>query len=217
MTFKVGDKVKSEMHNDTGVIQKIYNDAPDNQYGYEILFTCGNEWHIHNPTDLTPYIVPIGYTGKLKYMDLQEGDVVRHTKCNNDLYTLNNGYVGAVTIESSNDDYTLISRASETPKWSKWKMSNSSGGFNRVDGREYETNPLPDTDQVTYRWRDAAVKEPVVEEKTIQTHWDTTVGKMFYGPSYLDQDHTATITVTLHDGIPVSMSGEFTPKTATQS
>lgn len=166
MTFKVGDKVRivkdvysglEGVIGDVGVIRGFHTDPLGEQYGFDVVFK-EMERHYFSSDSLTPYTpVPIGYTGKLKDMDLQEGDVVTQTYGK---HTVTNGTVCDRGLDYWTIDFTLISRANQ---WSNWHMSRKDGSYDTQSSREYETNPLPDTDQVTYRWRDVVVKEPVVK------------------------------------------------------
>lgn len=189
--FKVGDRVKiigntaghSFNIGDTTVLEELRGGYSDY---WETSSGLGYRVDTSDITHADP--VPIGYTGKLKDMDLQDGDVVIHTYTN---HTVTNGTACGKPFDYWTLDFTLVSRAN---KWSNWQMSRKDGTYDTSPQREYETQGLPDTDQVTYRWRKAKVKEPVVTTEVFPTY----LGKHFY-----------KITVTLTDGVPTSMTGEF--------
>lgn len=114
--------------------------------------------------------VPVGYTGKLKDMDLREGDVVglgaslRWTcegprKLKGKHQYLDDSYFDGGE-NSHYQNWMLISRADD---WSNWHQSRIDGTYATLPNREYETHALPDTEQVMYRWREIPKKEPVVE------------------------------------------------------
>jgi len=113
--------------------------------------------------------VPIGYTGKLKDMDLQAGDVVKYQ---GEEYAFQNVIPYGSVYDGEYDFYdaimeldgvaTLISRATgnaadTAPTWSDWMLSRKDGTITQQYA-EAETVPLDDTDQVVYRGRDVIVK-----------------------------------------------------------
>lgn len=202
--FKVGDRVNvtskaytsAIFDNNARVIEVLDHGITVGGVGFDWFYLSGN-----GVTHADP--VPIGYTGKLKDMDLQDGDVVLLADKN---YTATNGTVCGKPFHYWVLDFTLVSRANQ---WSNWQMSRKDGTYDSSPQREYETQALPDTDQVTYRWRKAKVKEPVITTKVWEGHWDSSSDIFYDSPPSRADEYPCKITVTLKDGVPTSMTGEF--------
>jgi hypothetical protein len=107
--FKVGDRVYSDEYDNNGVIQSIHKDEPNNQYGFEVLFSFGNVWHVHEADDLSHY----GQT--VADLNVKAGDVVECVEWCGDLH--NKGDVvtyGDECISRGAGLWRIISRASDT-------------------------------------------------------------------------------------------------------
>lgn len=178
--FKVGDRVSVHSGMWKGETGILHPHELDN-----------NEWfcinghskgvHVDYITHADP--VPVGYTGKLKDMDLREGDVVEYV--GGGQFTIER-----IVEEWNSADYTLISRANtwtHSDQWNNWNLSKCDGSFNKIPDREYQTEKLGKTKQVAYRSRKFKKVEPVVTTRTNTLYC--------YG-------HSAEFETTLIDGVP---------------
>lgn len=168
--FKVGDRVRNVNSGYVktvgpgigdpvvfGVVHELIGERVHVQFdGTNRKYGCRSSEIRH----ATP--VPIGYTGKLRDMDLKEGDVVENG-VSGAHYTMEKDKDGVlkcclITVDESYQNYTLISRANtaSTPAWSKWRMSKEDGTIQET-WDEIETHPIPDmAHQVLYRGRNTS-------------------------------------------------------------
>lgn len=160
--FKVGDRVHVVKGEYTGEEATL---LPHWDY-HAPWFGIGGGRGVHATelTHATP--VPIGYTGKLRDMDLKEGDVVSSNATHWEHVTLRSPvktglfsdggwFTEEDGILTNDDEITLISRANtaNSPAWSKWRMSKEDGTIQET-WDEIETHPIPDmAHQVLYRGR----------------------------------------------------------------
>lgn len=181
--FKVGDRVRVAVgcnRGREGVIKSL-----GTYYDFHVKFSSleGAPYRAEELTHAEP--VPIGYTGKLRDMDLHEGDVVEN-EVSGVHYTMREDKHGVlkcclITVNESTQDYTLISRANtaqETPpdQWSDWQLSRKDGTMSQQYA-EVQTVPLEDTQQVVYRGRGKPVRREVMTVSVAivdgQPDWDT--------------------------------------------
>lgn len=181
--FKVGDRVVAEKRwfSGEGIIVSDCRDEPAFDWRVEFERGCKSPFFNGELTHAEP--VPIGYTGKLRDMDLHEGDVVQSVKhgttyevrmvAANKVYYKSGGY-----DHSDGQLFTLISRANTapTPTWSDWQLSRKDGTMSQQYA-EVHTVALDDTDQVVYRGRGEPVRREVMTVSVAivdgQPDWDT--------------------------------------------
>lgn len=149
--FKVGDKVDI-IANNAGHNFDIGDTATLTEFTIGLFWrTSDGRYYDVYPSDIKhAEPVPVGYTGLLKDMDLKDGDKVRCADL--PIRVVKGGTVKDKPINEWVINWTLVSRASDVPEWSNWKMSKADGTIN-TDMTEVEAVRLPDTKQVTYRER----------------------------------------------------------------
>lgn len=212
--FKVGDKVKmsavgkdnwvnraTNPHDGEGVITSIAEIWARVSWGNDKY----NSYQVGEISHIEP--VAIGYVGKLKDMDLQDGDVV---STDGHCITVIDQNIVARAFDFWTIDFTLVSRANDTQytAWSKWLMSKECGTMG-IKFDDVEKAKLAKCVQFAYRGRNLIKTKPVITTEQVEGHFDTDDNSFYGMPATENNEYDCTLTVTLEYGKPVSLVGKF--------